>query len=396
MLRKSISWGLCLLAMTCLGELHGAPLVSNVVAEQSAGTKTVAITYDLAHSEGLASTVTVEVTTNDEYWEAVGSLSGEVGSGVTEGVGKSITWDAGAEWPAELFLAVKVRVRADDGQAVGDGDPVPEGFSRIPAGSFVMGSPESELGRSADEVPHEVTLSRSFLMGETEVAWAEWTSVRDWALSNGYADLPAGRNGFEGDESGTHPVTTVTWFAVVKWLNAKSEREGLAPCYFVAGEVYRTGNLTPSCDFEAEGYRLPTEAEWEYACRGGSSEAFYTGEITSTGTVPLDPNLDLAGWYEGNSGLNTHPVGDPQKQENDFELRDMHGNMVEWCWDRYGTYPVGSVIDPTGATASSSRTLRGGGWFSVSESCRSANRNGVTPGLLDPIVGFRMARSVVE
>lgn len=387
---------LALLAAAISQGACGAPLVTNVVAAQIDRAKTVFISYDLAHSEGLFSTVTVEVTENEEYWVSVSGVLGDVGVGVTAGIGKSITWDAGSEWPERLFPTVKVRVRADDGQISNGGDPVPEGYSRIPAGSFMMGSPENERERSSDEGLHEATITRSFLMGKTEVSWSEWMAVRDWALSNGYTDLPTGRNGLNGDESGTHPVTTVTWFGAVKWLNAKSEMEGLIPCYTIAGEIYRTGLLIPKCSFIADGYRLPTEAEWEFACRAGSLEAFYTGEITVTGAVPLDPNLNEAGWYSGNSQLNTHRVGDPQKQDNDFGLRDMHGNVVEWCWDWYGPYPTGSVIDPTGAGSGKSRTLRGGGFMSEAHLCRSANRNEIIPGILDPIVGFRIVKTISE
>ncbi len=383
-------------------ELCGAPLVSNVLASQNEGVKTVAITYDLINSEGLASTVTVEATSNDEFWVALDEVTGDVGAGVAEGTDKSIVWDAGAEWPIELFPAVKIRVRADDGEPVGSG-AVPDGFSFIPAATFTMGSPESErvIVRTSsepvdpdDEVLHEVTLTRSFLMSQTEVTYGEWTAVREWALDNGYTDLPVGQNGFEGDESGTHPASLMSWFEAIKWMNAKSEMDGLTPCYTVDGEIYKLEELTPVCDFDSNGYRLPTEAEWEYACRAGSSDAFYTGEIIFPDSVPMDPSLDMAGWYEGNSTVNTHPVGDPQKQANDFGLSDMHGNVVEWCWDLYGSYPAGDIIDPTGDKSGDRRVNRGGAFAFWAATCRSAYRSHLLPDRTSNSIGFRLTRTV--
>lgn len=393
---ESKFWVLICIALANAVIVFGAPVISNVLAVQNDRAKTVSISYDLAHSEALAATVTIEVTFNGEYWLAVDEVTGDVGTGIEQGSGKWITWDAGAEWSAQLFPTVKVRVRADDGELGSDGYETPEGFSFINAGSFRMGSPESEVSRVADEVIHEVTLSRSFLMGKTELNFSDWTEVRDWALENGYSDLPVGRNGFEGDENGTHPVTEISWYDAVKWLNAKSEQDGFTPCYTKKGDVYRTGNFDPKCDHDAGGYRLPTEAEWEYACRAGSLEAFYTGEIVHPIVMPLDPSLDMAGWYLGNSNFNTHPVGDPQKVDNDFGLRDMHGNVTEWCWDWYGNYPMGNIIDPTGLRLGSARLKRGGAYTWDARHCRSAYRSQNPPQNSHISVGMRLVRTVVD
>jgi len=127
-------------------------------------------------------------------------------------------------------------------------------------------------------------------------------------------------------------------------------------------------------------YRLPTEAEWEYACRAGTSTIYYTGNSVD--------DLDRAGWYSGNSGNKTHPVG--EKETNAWGLYDMHGNVWEWCQDWYGDYPSGSVTDPIGLPKGSFRVIRGGSWYSAAQSCRSASRPDFEPGIRLLILGFRL------
>lgn len=269
----------------------------------------------------------------------------------------------------------------------------PAGMITIAPGSFTMGSPTNEPGRESGETQHKVTLTRAFHLQRTEVTKAEWDAVQAEGAARGYTDLATGRNGLDGDASGTHPVTDVSWFDVIKWLNLKSELEGLAPCYTVGGTVMKTGTQTPACNFTASGYRLPTESEWEYAARAGTSTAFHSGPITHTSMSPLDPNLDLIGWYGGNSGSNTHPVGG--KEPNAWGLYDMSGNVAEWCWDWYGTYP-GTVTDPTGPASGAFRVQRGGTYHAVARFSRSAFRVSSNPTFRSNVIGFRPARSVFE
>lgn len=278
---------------------------------------------------------------------------------------------------------------------------VSDDFSEIPSGTFWMGPLPTEKGRYSNEVRREITLTRSFFMGRTEVSKAEWDRVRSWGLEHGYSDLAEGRKGFKEDSTDQHPVTEVNWYDVVKWLNARSEMEGgLIPCYTVDGLVYRTGDVEPDCNFLNNGYRLPTEAEWEYSCRAGTIYAFYTGEILFIDADPPDPNLDKAGWYVANSdwpggGWNTRPVGDPRKDANAWGLRDTHGNVMEWCWDWWQTNIV-KATDPLGPSSGSYRAVRGGHFYAVARDCRSSNRGSAIPSG-DPHwsahTGFRIALS---
>ncbi len=241
----------------------------------------------------------------------------------------------------------------------------------IPAGTFRIGNLTFHPSGDSDEVPvHDVTLTRPFLIGRTEVTQAQYETV-----------MGANPSRFSG---GDRPVDMVTWYDAVAFCNAFSIREGLTPCYTGSGNDI-------VCDFSANGYRLPTEAEWEYACRGGAETDFYTGNMTQPEAVPLDPSMVQAGWYEGNAGDSTHQVG--QKKPNAFGLYDMHGNVCEWCWDRYGDYASTPVSDPRGPTEGQYRVQRGGSWMDGAMGCRSAERSHRRPENPSSVYGFRVVRS---
>ena len=207
-----------------------------------------------------------------------------------------------------------------------------------------MGSPSSEKGRDNDETQHRVTLTKGFYMGETEVTQGLWQEVM-------------GANPSYNEVGDNYPVEKVSWNNCqdfLRKLNAK------APA----------------------GWRfaLPTEAQWEYACRAGT-----TGAYGGSG------NLDEMGWYDGNSGNKTHPVA--QKRANAWGLYDMHGNVWEWCADWFGNYPSGAVTDPTGG-ALGGRVLRGGSYWDLPRGCRSAYRLRHIPGGRDRLFGFRLLATV--
>ncbi|MCK5689323.1 formylglycine-generating enzyme family protein [Myxococcota bacterium] len=285
-------------------------------------------------------------------------------------------------------------------------DVPPTGYVLISEGTFTMGSPESELGRHPDEVEHLVTLSNSFYMKEYEVSQAEFLSLMDWN--------PAyfGPNG-EGESCGEDcPVEMISWYDALAYANQLSISEELLPCYTLsavvctdlsdAAEDYMmcmntdqggidsaTVLINGANSYGCSGYRLPTEAEWEYAARAGATTAFYNGDNTYT-ECELDTNLDEIAWYCGNADLTTHPVG--EKIANAWGLYDTSGNVNEWVWDHFESYD-GDVTDPHGPVSGLVRVVRGGYW-GIALYCRLANRFYIGPGSHKEHIGLRPCRSV--
>jgi formylglycine-generating enzyme required for sulfatase activity len=206
----------------------------------------------------------------------------------------------------------------------------------------------------------------TFRIGKYEVTWFEWKAVREWAVANGYTDL-ADVGAGSGD---LHPVTNVNWYDVAKWCNAKSERDGLTPVYQVGGAVYKTGQIVPTVNSAAKGYRLPMEAEWDWAARGGVSSGNYTYSGSN--------DVNAVAWYASNSVGGTKQFA--TKQANDLGIHDMSGNVEEWCWD----------------SVSSDRRIRGGSWSSSAALCTVASRGIRTPDSRSGDSGLRLARSSDE
>jgi len=279
------------------------------------------------------------------------------------------------------------------------------GMVFIPAGSFEMGDSFNE-GASNERPVHTVFVS-AFYMDRYEVTKALWDEVATWADDHGYDIEPEDGSGNAPD----HPVYYVTWYKAVKWVNARSEKEGLTPCYTVDGNVYRTGQSTPDCNWSANGYRLPTEAEWERAARGGAAghrfpwsdtdtiqharANYYSKRSYSYDTSPTHgdhPDYD-------DSGLAyTSPVG--SFAPNGYGLYDMAGNVWEWCWGWDSNYYSGSPgADPRGPLSGSLRAGRGGCCYNYAYGCRVANRHNFWPDDSDygyDLIGFRAVLPPVQ
>jgi formylglycine-generating enzyme required for sulfatase activity len=273
--------------------------------------------------------------------------------------------------------------------------PPPVGFSLIPAGQFQMGD---ALDGEVDAPVRTVNVS-AFYMGKTEVTKAEWDEVLTWGLTRGYTDLAIGR----GRES-NYPVHSVTWWDLIKWCNARSEKDGLAPVYTVNGAIMRTGSTEPTANWSANGYRLPTEAEWEKAARGGlngkrfpwgdtisHSQANYTGD--SSYAYDVSPTEGFHPVYMWGDFPVTSPVG--SFVANGYGLYDMVGNVFEWCWDWYGIYAAGAQTDPKGARSGSKRVCRGGGFGDDASFCGVGIRGwNCDPSITYLDGGFRTARGL--
>jgi len=234
---------------------------------------------------------------------------------------------------------------------------------RIPKGEFMMGSPATEAGRLDDEIQHRVTLTKDFFLGKYEVTQAQWQAVM--------GNNPSYFRGLR------LPVENVSWHDAIQFcetLTATGHREGWLP--------------------ENWKFTLPTEAQWEYACRAGTDTPFSYGSSSDASKMNFDGNNPYGGANRGVDRQSTVEVGS-LGYRNNFGLYDMHGNVWEWCLDYYGSFSRGAVSDPV-CESGSDRVLRGGCWFSYAMGCRSASRNYYYPALRPISVGFRLALVEVQ
>jgi formylglycine-generating enzyme required for sulfatase activity len=298
-----------------------------------------------------------------------------------------------------------------DGQA---DQATPSGFSFIAHGGFTMGSPPGEPGRSGDEGARFVEITRDFIVSQGELTNQEWTQ----------AGLP-----YPSDppvQASSYPAHWVNFWEALAYLNARSRADGLDECYLLQGCAGTLGGGRTGGNYtcqgvtfvglDCEGWRLPTEAEWEYATRAGASTAFPSGEITQSAEQRwcADPTLDPIGWYCGNAPLNANNNNMPihtrgkQKAPNAWGLYDTQGNLQEWTWDWYAPFAGASqetLLDPLGPANGAERAVRGGSVNADARQCRAASRNpdtnapawsgqaAYTPGWRDRFTGLRAART---
>jgi formylglycine-generating enzyme required for sulfatase activity len=375
---------LSILSIASLSE--AAPTLSNLTVAQRPGTRLVDLTYSLL-APGLNSvTVKLEISSDGGATWTVPAVSatGAIGQSVAPGNDKVIVWNAATDWPGQISEQMKFRLTVD------------EGFALIPGGTFTMGRTGEDTDAAAPSVSVYVS---SFYMAKFEVTKQLWDEVRTWGLANGYSDLPTG-----SAKAANHPIHSISWYAVVKWCNARSQKEGLTPCYSVSSVTYKTGNSDAvACNWSASGYRLPTEAEWEKAARGGGngqrfpwgdtithSQANYASDTSKS--YDVSPTRSYHPTYVTGSIPYTAPVG--SFAANGYGLHDMVGNVWDYCWDWYSdSYYITGVSDPRGPASGLYRVGRGGGWGYDASYCRTSDRVYGTPGITyDDNTGFRPAR----
>jgi formylglycine-generating enzyme required for sulfatase activity len=325
-------------------------------------------------------------------WVAAGTT---IGHGTVQSFATTTTTPAGG-------------VCTDDGSTTacatgwcGNGRCTTPGFQYIPGGTDLLGAPSSELGTWDDERPqHTVTLSPFELM-RYEVTQSEWFAVA--GLNPSYFQTPTCTDGScasNENNNPTAPVENLDWYSAIAFANARSRADGLAECYTLTGctdaangwqdGVHSGCTGATFAGLACDGYRLPTEAEWEYAARAGTDGATWLGALTAEDCT--DTRLPSIAWFCGNSGGRTRAVG--SLGANPWGLRDVLGNAGEWCWDWFGTYEAASITDPVGASAGTARLIRGGAWYFGASSARAAFRGNSNPANRSIRTGFRLARSL--
>ncbi len=337
-----------------------------------------------AHSMGSTVTAPARVPAGQDYvvrWQArprvtgyqlEEATTGDFADAVVRYEGMETAFPLTGPAPGTYFYRVRVATPygwgpwpRTTGGAVTQAETLAPGDDAFVERVYVEGGRLPDIGNDVLEV-------ESFSIGQYAVSWGQWQAVRDGAEAHGY-DLAGVGEGCADD----HPVRTVSWYDAVKWSNALSELQGRTPVYTVGGSVYRTGaHDEVEVDARADGYRLPTAAEWEYAARGGQQSQGYTYSGSD--------DLDAVGWYTDNSGgaacalsqgRGTWPVG--QKAPNELGLYDMSGNVWEWCFDR-------------NPEAGYDRIIRGGSWSNSAAGCRVVSRVPFAPGVRSYILGFRL------
>ena len=332
------------------------PIITNPVAVQRPGTFYVDVTYDLIDPDSPGGVYILAEASGDgggSYGISMRALSGDVGL-VSPGTGKKVVWNAWVDWGRNYTTNARVRLIADD---------FPSTISSTNAGNYTTNvAPSTNFvwipSGAYNMQGTYVWLTKGLWMGKHEVTQAEYQSV----MSNNPSYFTGNPN---------RPVDQVSWNDAVQYCQTLTARETSA------GRIGT--NWT---------YRLPTEAEWEYACRAGTTTTYCFGED------PYNNRLQFYAWYDVNSGGQTQVVG--SRAPNRWGLYDMEGNVWEWCQDWYSGLPGGNVTDPQGPGSGSARVVRGGGWIFDASYCTSASRNNGNPSSRDYYSGFRVVLAPVQ
>jgi hypothetical protein len=333
------------------------PIIYNTsVIQRRDGSGLIDISYDLYDANGDLCEVTLllldDGDANFSYTPTPIKLSGDIGEDVAPGTGKKVVWNAGAEDMGFDGSQFVLRLKAEDGV-----NCMPENFIFVEGGSFTRSG-------------YSVTLS-SFYIDKYVLTQKGWVEVMGSNPSN-----------WKGDNL---PVEYINWYNVIDYCNKRSVKERLTPCYSINGDTspndWSSGTIV--CDWNANGYRLPTEAEWQYAARGGNQSKGYTFSGSN--------KINDVGWYGDNSDDKTHPVG--EKQSNELGIYDMSGNVWEWCWDWYDSYPSGSQNNPKGPDSGNARVRRGGCYNTNDYYCTVTIRGNFSPSSSDSYLGVRLVRT---
>jgi formylglycine-generating enzyme len=374
---QTISIGLCVLALWASMAAQGAvPVITNIT--MLGATPRFGVNSDL----GITNQVQYCTNLSQSNWVVL----------TNQLVAQSPYWfvDVAAPPASQRFYRVL---------ALGTNSTPPDGMALIPAGSFTMGNCMDPSEGYSDELPLHTVYVSAFYMDKYPVTKSLWDTVKAWNGGNGYSYDYAGSG-----KASTHPVQYIDWYDCVKWCNARSQKEGLTPAYYTdsgLAVVYKAGQVAPYVKWTASGYRLPTEAEWEKAARGGASGHRFPWSDADTITwsranykanpssyaYDVNPTSGYnPAWSMGGMPLTT-PVG--SFAANGYGLYDMAGNVWQWCWDWYGSYSSGSQTDPRGPTSGSNRVDRGGSWYGPAYLCRAAYRDYYDPTYGNDDVAFR-------
>lgn len=365
---------------------YAAPIIYNTyVAQRIDGSKLVDIQYDLFDANNDVCDVTLLLSDNGgaSFDLIIDSqnISGDIGTGINPGVGKHIIWDAGAEDNVFNDNQFVYKFVAEEYSIA-----MPADLIYLPGGTYIMGDTQG-AGEPVELPTHSVSLN-SFYMHKYLVTQGEYSAIMGSNPASGYG---------EGDN---YPVYSVTWYSALKYCNLLSLSQGLIPCYVINGskdpgdwgEVPTVGNASWNeaiCDWGANSYRLPTEAEWEYAARGATNNPDYLYSGSN--------DINVVAWYDGNNSPNgTKPVG--IKAPNSFGIYDMSGNLFEWGWDWYSEdyYSISPSDNPLGPESGTLRIARGGRFNSPASTCRVAHRNFRSPYNTSYGLGFRVCRGFMN